>query len=258
MIPSIRLKHLKTLEIDVCDCDVMFVTDTQVIDCPNLLELLYRPLHGQKLTNQNVWSLPNLKKLKIYRSQPFMKSLKYLELLLISSYGREDSNLLKELPKLKFLDIHEIDAELFGWLDETFGRKVAIHYRGLPAQYVGDRVREVQDTFRHPVFDEERMFKEDDLEIYRDQFEQANDEIHFYSGFWILDSSRQIKPNFFSKFVDVSHLEIAAKSSLTQDELLDILCSFRNVKSISFGNRNFDSSFYEKLLPQACPHLSLK
>lgn len=224
-----------------------FFTDVEVIDCPNLVEFLYRPFQYEKLSDNQIWSLPTLKKLKIHCSQKFIKSLKNLETLLISSFEQEDKCLLKELSKLKFLDVYDIHTELFAWIVKECGSRVRLSYRGLPAQCAMNRIKSREADSKY-------WFREDDLEIYRGQFEQVNDEIHFYLAFVIFDSSKQIDRRFFRKFVDVKCLDIVG-DTLSQGELLDILGSFMNVESINFKNPNFEPDFYRKILPNACPHL---
>ena len=105
-VTSIRLQSLRRLEIDESPD---FESEIKVIDCPNLVEFWYTPFQSPKLPNDYVWSLPNLKKLKVHRSQKFMRSLKNLEVLIIYRFKGGDKSLLKELPKLNFLDVHEIN-----------------------------------------------------------------------------------------------------------------------------------------------------
>lgn len=255
VVSSIRLRSLKTLEIDVsslCSSEEYF-TEVETIDCPNLVELIYRPGHYEELSDSQIWSFPNLKKLKVCGSQKFIKRLKHLEVLLMAYFERKDVDLLKELPQLSFLDMHCIDADVLDRIEEEHGQRVSINYRGMPAQLAKNRVR-----IPHPdimrQFLEEWTFVEDDLAIYRGQYDQANDQIHFYYYFQIYDHTNQIERSFFRKFVDVESL-LMNGDALSEDEVLDILGSFRNVTYISFGKRNFESDFYEKRLRTVCPHL---
>lgn len=260
MVSSIRLPNLLTLEIDVSifsndpDC----FTNVKVIDCPNLMELLYRPFLYEKLGDKHTWNLPNLKKLKLYCSQTFIKSLKNLEVLLILRFEKGDEDLLRELPKLKFLDVQEIDSELFGWIEKEHGQRVRANYRGLPAQLARSRIQAPSMpnyiAFSERLSCKEGNFREEDLEIYRGLFERANDEIHFYYCFYILDSSKQIERSFFRKFVDVFCLNVCG-DNLGKDELLGILASFNHVELMCFSKPNFELDFYKTLVPAACPHL---
>lgn len=217
--------------------------DIEVIDCLNLTEFLYRPYLDEKLRGDPIWSLLSLKKLKLNCSQKFMRNLKNLRTLIIARFESADKDLLNELPKLKLLDVHEIDFSLFGQINEEYGEKLQVSYRGLPSQYVQNRPR-IQNQSQIKTngrsfgirLDDSRTvwdFKKDDLEMYRGQVEKTNDEIHFYRSFNIFDSCKQIERSFFRKFVDVYQLFIF-KNTLNQAALLSILDSFPNVESILF------------------------
>lgn len=260
MVNSIRLTNLKTLEIDVSVDYPEWFTETEnwlpckAIECPNLVEFIYWPFFPSEFADSQIWNVPSLKKLKVCCSQKFMKSLKNLEVLLIAYFERKDEDLLGELPKLKLLDVHEVDAGVFGRVEQKYGRRMRINYRGMPAQFAKNRIR-IPDPDGLTRLGEEWTFVEKDLQIYSGQFEQANDQIHFFRFFIIFDSFKHIESSFFRKFVDVGNLFVPKNNTLSQDEILRILSGFRKIRSIGFAKRNFEPDFYEKSLLIACPHL---
>lgn len=141
---SIRLSNLKTLAIDTrlgdlepCDC--------KKINCPSLVSFSYR-LHSDEplFGNDYVWNFPLLKKLKLNRCQSFIRNLKNLEVLIVLTFWRTDRQLLRELPRLRFLDVHRIDdGQAFGSLEDEFGERIQIHYRALPLRYARNRIRSI-------------------------------------------------------------------------------------------------------------------
>lgn len=204
------------------------------INCPSLASFSYRPLfNGQHHFGDGyTWNFPLLKKLKLNRCGSFIRNLKHLEVLIVLNFWRADRQLLKELPRLKYLDVQRIDdGESFGSLDEEFGDRVQINYRALPLRYARNRIKAIQ-KIRDSDIDEFWSFGMEDLELYEGCFEQVAEEIHFYHSFTVSDYCRELGKSFFGKFVDVTDVNLY-KHTLSQEELNRIIDSFPNVKKIN-------------------------
>ena len=247
---SLRLRNLKTLDLDISDSFDDDHYETKRIDCPNLVYFSYRPdVDDISYGDHYVWKFPMLKKLKLNRCHNFMRNLKQLEVLIVSNYSRNDRQLLRELPQLNYLYVQTIDdGKLFGSLEDEFGDRMRIYYRGLPLKYARNKISSLVPRRIMPVMDFVD-FEEKDFELYRGCSEHLSDEIHFFDNFLISDAFRSIESSFFRKCIDADQVIVLNDCTLNEDELLRIYGSFPYLKQITGGKVPYN------LVAPICPYL---
>ena len=239
-MPSIRHPKLKSLVIEA-GLGGGNIQEYKKINCPSLVSFSCRPLPNDQphFCDGYVWHFPMLKKLKTNRFGSFIRNLKHLEVLLVLNFFTTDMQWLKELPRLKYLDVHHVDdCQSFGSLEEEFGDRVQINYRALPLRYARNRMKSTPSLqkflggFWLGDLDEPLHFGREDLELYDGCFEQVGEEVPFYLSFQISDHSRALESSFFAKFVDTRYLHYSDHiyRTLRQDEHRRIIDSFPNLK----------------------------